>query len=174
MGALISESVNKKLDEIVTFCFLGNRISDRAMSVLDVKFVLPNTASILHNKLAHLFPQLADVVSEFQGSRNCLTVYGMTPLDDTDYLSPQSFFVKILEYMQDLESLCFDTRDVAKEDRDYATLSFIDDFIELLIPVTKQCLLLVDKGDAYAGDWMKFDHDIDKFIVLGSLVDGEW
>lgn len=166
MGALISDTVNKKLDEIVTFCFVGNRICDRAMSVLDVSLVMPKTAGLLHPKLAHLFPKLADVVSEYQADRNCLTFYGATPADDTMYSDALVFFKKMVEYMEDLESLCYEARDAAMEERDYATLSFVDDFIESLIPVTKQCLLLVDKAEAYDGKWQQFDRAVGDFILL--------
>lgn len=174
MGSLISEKVNIKLNEILTQCFFGNRVCDRAMSYLDVALVMPKTASILHDKLAHLFPKLGDVVSDFQGSRNGLSDYGETPADISTYVSAQDFFVKILEFVEDLESLCYDSRDIAQEERDYASLTFIDDFIEDISIVTKQCLLLVDKGEAYAGDWMKFDHDIYDFIILPDFENGEW
>lgn len=166
MKSLIPDSINSKLNEIVTLCFVGNRICDRAMSVLDVKFTMNKTASILHEKLAHLFPKIADVVSTYQGSRNCLTIYGATPLDDTEYKSPAEFFDKILEYMNDLEALCCNTYTLALEESDITTLSFLQKFIRILARITNQCILLSDKSDTYNNDWMKFDHDIDDMIIL--------
>ena len=150
------------------------RDKSKAVSVeieaLDVvqneKFVMNKSAKILHSALAHAFPKLADVVSDYQGSRNCLTVYGATPLDDTDYSSPQDFFERILEYMTSLEALCSDVRKLAFDEDDFSTVSFLDSFIQKLNPYTNQCILLVDKGVAYKGDWMKFDHDIEDFIIL--------
>lgn len=174
MGALISEKLNIKLNDILTTCFLGNRICDRAMSYLDVALVMPKTTSILHPKLAHLYPKLADVISDYQGDRNCLSDYGDTPQDITKYSSAQDFFERILDYMEDLESLCYEAKELAQEEKDHSTVAFLDDFIEDLTPVTKQCLLLVDKGEAYKGDWMRFDHDIEDFIILGEFVNGEW
>jgi len=172
--SLLSEPVNKKLDELLTACFAGNRLCDRAMSVLDVKFFMNKSVSILHPGIAHLFPMLGDVVSEFQSDRNQMSVYGLTPLDATDYNSPQDFFEKLLEFVEDLESLSYDVKQIALDENDHTTVAFIDDFIETITPLTKQCLLLVDKGNAYKGDWMRFDHDIEDFFVLGNFVDGEW
>ncbi len=169
MRSLIDNKLNEKLNDIVTFCFLGNRVCDRAMSVLDVKFVMNKTSSILHEKLAHLFPMLADVVSDYQSSRNCLTIYGETPRDDTDYSSPIDFFEKALEFMQDLESLCYETHVLATESSDLTTVSFLEKYSRLLIPVTNQCILLVDKGLLYNNDWIRFDHDIDDFIILSEF-----
>ena len=173
MNALITSVVNNKLNDIVTGFFEGNRICDRAMSVLDVKFVMNKSSSILHEKLAHLFPKMADVVSDYQGSRNCLTVYGLTPLDDMDYATPQDFFDRILSYIIDMESLCYETYDMAMKESDITTASFIMKFMKPLSVVTNQCILLVDKGRAYNGDWMRFDHDIDDFVFLSGLVSSD-
>ena len=167
---LITDRVNSKLNDIVTKCFTGNRVCDRAMSVLDVKFVMNQTSGILHEKLAHLFPLIADFVSEYQSERNCLTVYGFTPLDDTEYRSPQEFFEKILDFMTDLESLCYESYSLAIDDDDITTASFLLKFIKMLSHITNQCILLVDKGKAYNNDWMRFDHDIDDMIVLPDIV----
>lgn len=172
--SLLSESVNKKLDELLTKCFAGNRLCDRAMSVLDVKFVMNKSVSILHPGIAHLFPKLADVISDFQADRNQMSIYGMTPLDATDYVSPQEFFERLVDFVEDMESLAYDVKQIAIEESDCTTVAFADDFIEILIPLTKQCLLLVDKGNAYKGDWMRFDHDIEDFFILGNFVNGEW
>lgn len=169
MRSLISESVNKELDGIVKTLFAGNRICDRGMSILSIKFVMNKTVSFLHSRLAHLYPKLADVVSDYQGDRNCLTVYGETPLDATDYESPSDFFERILEYMEDLESQCYDVLNKAQEDSDITTVVFLQKFIDMLIPVTSQCLLLVDKCEKYNNDWMRFDHDIEDFITLPSI-----
>ncbi len=174
MRSLIPDNVNNKLNEIVTFCFVGNRICDRAMSVLDVKFVMNKTSEILHERLAHLFPKIADVVSTYQGSRNCLTIYGETPLDATDYTSPQEFFEKILDYMVELESLCYETCSLAMDESDITTVSFLQKFIRIISHITHQCILLSDKGNAYNGDWMKFDHDIDDMIVLSTFQNGKF
>jgi hypothetical protein len=174
LNSLINDAVNKKLNDIVTLCFTGNRICDRAMSVLDVKFVMNKTSSILHQKLAHFFPKIADVVSDYQGARNCLTTYGITPLDESDYDSPQDFFEKILEYMSELESLCYETHNIATDDSDITTVSFLQKFIRILIPITNQCILLSDKGKFYNGDWMLFDHNVEDFIILDDFENGKW
>lgn len=165
MRPLITESINGKLDEIVTKFFEGNRIADRGMSVLGVKFVMVKTEKILHEKLAHHFPQLADIVSSYQGSRNNLTFYGLTPSDNTDYESPLQFFERMLDYMIDLEALVSETMEMTLHD-DFITFSFLVDFVEYVNQVTSQCLLLVDKAELYKDDWESFDHRVEDFIIL--------
>jgi hypothetical protein len=174
LKSLIPDGINDKLNDIVTLCFVGNRVCDRAMSVLDVKFAMNKSAGILHEKLAHLFPKVADVVSTYQGSRNCLTVYGVTPMDNTDYSNPLEFFDKILEYMNDLESLCYESYHAAMDGDDITTASFIFKFTRMISRITNQCILLSDKATAYNGDWMKFDHDIDDMIILPDFQGGKF
>jgi len=165
---LIPENINSKLDEIVTKCFEGNRIADRGMSVLNIKFVMNKTEALLHDKLAHRFPQLADIVSTYQGSRNCLTVYGVTPLDDTYYESPLDFFNRMLNYMMELEALICEAIEMSRSDDNF-TYAFLLEFTEEIAFVTEQCLLLVDKANEYKDKWQLFDHNIRDFI----LDDGE-
>lgn len=165
MRPLIPEKINSKLDEIVTKCFEGNRIADRGMSILAIKFAMNKTEKILHQKLAHLFPALADDVSGYQGSRNNLTVYGLTPEDKSDYSNPLVFFERMLDFMVDLETLIAEAIEMANEE-DYATYSFLIKFMRDITSVTEQCLLLVDKGEQYTNDWPGFDHRIKDFVIL--------
>jgi hypothetical protein len=165
MRSLIPENINSKLDEIVTECFALNRLCDRAMSILSIKFVMNKTVNIIHPKIAHKFPALADVVSDYQGSRNNLTIYGLTPLDATDYADPLDFFNRLLDEMYNFEALLSEALDLSDEE-DASTYAFILRFIEQVGKVTEQIILLVDKGTAYKGDWMLFDHNIEDFIIL--------
>lgn len=162
---LINEDINTKLDEIVTKCFEGNRIADRGMSILNIKFVMNNSEKILHEKLAHRFPSLADRVSTYQASRNNLTFYGETPADGSDYKTPLEFFERMFNYMIDLENLIYEAIDMCEKDK--STLMFLLEFLhEDITKVTEQCLLLVDKAKAYGDNWQAFDQRIDSFVIL--------
>ena len=61
--------------------------------------------------------------------------------------------------------MLFRSYETAKEDDDFVTKSFLESFVLKISPLTKQCLLLVDKCGLY-DDMMLFDHNIDDFIVL--------
>lgn len=165
MKSLIPDQINSALDSIVTKCFEGNRIADRGMSILSVKFAMNNAEKLLHPKLAHLFPQLADVVSGFQDSRGALTAYGLTPEDVTDYESPLDFFIRILDYCQDLEGLVSEAIEISSSS-DMITYAFLIKFLRQVSDVTAQCILLVDKAEIYGNDHMAFDHRIEDFIIL--------
>jgi hypothetical protein len=67
--------------------------------------------------------------------------------------------------MNDLETLVSDVSDEAREE-DFPTYVFLESFMRDLLPVTEQCLLLVDKAEAYKDNYMAFDRGIDSFVIL--------
>ena len=170
MRSLINDNVNNGLNQIIGECFALNRLCDRGMSELSVKFAMNNTSSIAHPRIAHIFPKISDVISDYQSDRNCLSIYPATPLDQTDYNSPTDFFERLLDSMTDLESLCYDVLNKAQDDSDMTTVVFLQSFIGLLIPITSQCLLLVDKCELYKENWAMFDADSELFITLPIMV----
>jgi ferritin len=166
MRPLISQEINSRLDLLVGKFFEANRIMDRGCSVLDAMFAMNKTSEILHKKLAHLYPQIADKLSTYQSQRNNLTMYPQTPMDSTDYPTPLSFFERMLNFQIEIENSCYEVCEFAKESDDYMTSVFLDSFMLSLIPVTHQLLLLTDKAEIYGGNFMGFDHRIEDFIIL--------
>jgi ferritin len=172
MAQLINENVNESLNLLVGKCFEANRILDRIMSQLSVKFVMNRTSDILHPLLAHAFLDIADIVSDYQGSRNCMTIYPETPKDDTNYSTVSDIFTKILNCMEDLENIICEVIDIAKEENDRMTKIFLEHFLLQLNPFTSQALLLMDKINMYGNDsksLMDFDRNIKSFITLKQL-----
>lgn len=94
MKLLISEETNEMLDKLVQQGFILNRIWDRGLSVLNVKYAMNNFEKIFHEGFAHLFPiAWSDTISNIQSMYNVTTKYLPTPLDDSDYNSPREFFL---------------------------------------------------------------------------------
>lgn len=167
---LISDELNSSLSELVGECFAGNRLLDRMMSIINVKFSMNRTEHVLHSGLAHKFPLLADKISTYQASRNNLTVYPETPLDASDYTSPLEAFSKFLTYMRRLEGYVIEVINESKEIKDVMTEQFLNRFLLNLNRYTEQAILLVDKAEKYENDWMNFDNRIDYFYILGDEV----
>ena len=165
MRPLISEELNLKIDSLIGKCFEFNRLLDRQMSVLDTKFCLPKTSSILHLKVAHKFPAYGDVLSDYQSARNNLTVYPPTPFGAKDYDKPLDIFEEMLSFMQGFENDVYEVCESAELENDYMTKVFLDSFLLSLVPMTKQFLLLLDKCEAYS-DMQLFDSNIEDWIIL--------
>ena len=166
---LLTKEIKKTLEDIVGYCFYSNRILDRICSILSVSFVMPVTSDLIHHKLAHKYPLLADDISGYMDARDCTTIYGETPRGDQDYESPLDCFNKMLEINLKLERYIKEAIETSHKDSDYTTKVFLENFLLKIIPITKDILLLIDKMEMY-GDSdisiMKFDHDIKDFGVF--------
>ena len=163
---LLTTEVKAVLEEIVAKCFYNNRMLDRIVSILSVKFVMPVTGDIIHHRLAHLYPNIADLVSDYMAERNCTTIYNETPAGNQDYDSPLDCFNYMLELNLDLENIVKKAIKVSHDEGDYTTTVFLDSFLRMLIPITDDMLLLVDKATMYGNSnlsWMKYDNDIEDF-----------
>ena len=170
MKSLINDSVNNKLNEIIKMLFLGNRIMDRALSVMSVKFCMTKTSDLIHPRVAHIYPKLADIISDYQSSRDCLSVYGLTPLEETDYNDPMEIFDRMIDYQEDLESLITESIELAQSESDYTTKVTLEDFLLSLVPLMNQLLLLADKMEAYKDQWMLYDANVEDWITLPIMV----
>lgn len=166
MPQLISEELNTEFSNLIGKLFALNRICDRGVSVLSVSFAMNKSSRLIHKHFCHLPPTLADSISEFQDSRNCLSVYPATPIGDKIYQKPIEFFQDLLDVMIALEGEIDNIREIAKESNDYASLVFLDSFMLKIIPLTHQCLLLMDKSNSYGEDYQSFDHRIEDWIIL--------
>lgn len=166
---LISKEMKTSLENIVSHCFYCNRLIDRMCSILSVTFVMPNTSSLIHHNLAHRYPILADGISDYMDARDCTTIYGETPKGDQDYDTALDCFNKMLEINLEYELLVKNSIKLAQETNDYTTKVYLEKYLEQIIPITKDILLLVDKAEMY-GDgnngMMKLDHDISSFGIF--------
>lgn len=172
ISSLINDRVNNSLNLLVQKCFEGNRILDRIMSQLSIKFTMNHTSDALHPILAHAFPLIADLIGDYQDSRNALTSYLETPMDNTDYETPLNLFTRFFNYMEELEGSICDVIDIVEEENDRMTKVFLEKFLLAIQPYTAQAILLVDKISMYGDepqDWMQFDRNIDDFLIVEQL-----
>jgi hypothetical protein len=166
---LITEALNSRLNEIVSEAFVCNRILDRGMSLLGVKFRLLKCSKLLHIKLAHFFPNFADKVSDFQGSRNMLTVYGATPLADFDASSHIELFTMFQEEFIKYQDMIQDVLDAAIFEKDHMTKAFLDSYLLALNPYIETICNIVDLATAYGTDplgMQLFDNEIEKCLTV--------
>lgn len=168
---LISEELNDMLNGIVTECFSLNRLLDRDMSLLSVKFKMVKTAEILHPTLAHAYlgNEFADSISEYQASRNMLTVYGATPIGDKDYETPLDLITDYYNRNLEFQDMIYDVVDKAIEVGDHTTKVFLDELLSRLSKYTALSITLVDLFTDYGNEPYKLqllDSVIDKYITV--------
>jgi len=169
---LLSDTVNNSLNLLIQKLFGGNRLLDRQMSILSVKFVMKKTSDVCHPVLAHAYPLLLDEIGDYQDSKNCLTDYLDTPTNIADYETPIDLFQTYLDYSLELEEFIFDCISICENEGDRTTKAFLDKFLLQIQEYTSQAQLLLDRMSQYKdspSDWMEFDRDIERIIFISQL-----
>lgn len=167
--ALINKEVNNVLNILVGDMFALNRLFDRAVSILDVKYAMKNTVKHVHPKLAHIFPAFADKISEFQSSRGNLTIYPQTPIGDSDYSSVGEIFSVLFSAVYKVEQNVSKSIKFACDSDDQVTKSFLQQFLLEFAKYTEQMMLINDKVKMY-GDtpftYTQLDADFENFMIV--------
>lgn len=166
---LISDKTNNLLNQLIGKCFSINRMLDRGMSLLMVRWKMVKTSEILHPAIAHVYPgdKFADSISDYQGQRDNETIYPSTPVGNKEYNNPLEFFIDYHKENLELEDMIKDAIDESVEEGDLTTKKFLDGLLERLIPYTAMSQTLIDLCKQYGMDsfhMQVLDANIDKYV----------
>jgi ferritin len=166
---LISEKLNNKLNELIGKCFSINRMLDRGMSLLMVRWKMIRSSTLLHPAIAHAYPsdKFADSISDYQGQRDNESIYPSTPIGNKNYDNPLEFFKDYHKENLELEDMIKDAIDEAVEEGDLTTKKFLDGLLERLVPYTAMSQTLIDLATQYGTDsfhMQLLDANIKKYI----------
>lgn len=163
----ISLKTSESLDLLVGKAFDLNRSFDRAVSIMQNKWCMPNAANIIHHNLAHLFPLLADVISGFKDNWNLTTVYPETHKDDRDYLNLLAMMTILRDEVLDFYEMIKMVYKIAEEENDFSVMAMLIDFMNKLTIVVSQMYTLKDKAEQMPTDWDTFDNHISQWGING-------
>lgn len=163
----ISLKTSESLDLLVGKAFDLNRSFDRAVSIMQNKWCMPNAANIIHHNLAHLFPLLADVISGFKDNWNLTTVYPETHKDDRDYSNLLDMMTILRNEVLDFYEMIKMVYKIAEEENDFNTMAMLIDFMNKLTIVVSQMYTLKDKAEQMPTDWDTFDNHISQWGING-------
>lgn len=163
----ISLKTSESLDLLVGKAFDLNRSFDRAVSIMQNKWCMPNAANIIHHNLAHLFPLLADVISGFKDNWNLTTVYPETHKDDRDYSNLLDMMMILKNEVLDFYEMIKMVYKIAEEENDFNTMAMLIDFMNKLTIVVSQMYTLKDKAEQMPTDWDTFDNHISQWGING-------
>lgn len=163
----ISLKTSESLDLLVGKAFDLNRSFDRAVSIMQNKWCMPNAANIIHHNLAHLFPLLADVISGFKDNWNVTTVYPETHKDDRDYSNLLDMMTILKNEVLDFYEMIKMVYKIAEEENDFNTMTMLIDFMNKLTIVVSQMYTLKDKAEQMPTDWDTFDNHISQWGING-------
>lgn len=163
----ISLKTSESLDLLVGKAFDLNRSFDRAVSIMQNKWCMPNAANIIHHNLAHLFPLLADVISGFKDNWNLTTVYPETHKDDRDYSNLLAMMTILRDEVLDFYEMIKMVYKIAEEENDFSVMAMLIDFMNKLTIIVSQMYTLKDKAEQMPTDWDTFDNHISQWGING-------
>jgi len=163
----ISLKTSEALDLLVGKAFDLNRSFDRAVSIMQNKWCMPQAADIIHHKLAHLFPALADIISGFKDDCNATTVYPETHKDDRDYSNLLVMVTTLRNEVLDFYEMIKMVYKIADEENDFNAEAMLIDFMNKLTKVISQMNTLKDKAEQMPTGWDLFDNHISSWGING-------
>ena len=163
----ISDKTSEALDLLIGKAFDLNRSFDRAVSIMQNKWCMPNASYIIHHNLAHLFPLLADVISGFKDNWNLTTVYPETHKDDRDYSNLSVMMTILMDEVLDFYEMIKMVYKVAEEENDFNVMAMLIDFMNKISIIVSQMYTLKDKAEQMPTGWDNFDNHISEWGIKG-------
>jgi hypothetical protein len=105
VNSLFSEETLNLINELLRETWNGNRIFDRACSVLKVKFNMYNLENVLHHEYAHYFPVFSDNVVDFLQGYNQSVIYPETIAGTQEYENPIELIIQLRSYFLDFKAM---------------------------------------------------------------------
>lgn len=165
--AMLSDKTSEALDLLVGKAFDLNRSFDRAVSILQNVFSMPQAADIVHHKLAHLWPIIADLSSEFKDQYNIPTYYPETHGDGRTYNNLLDMMETLLKETLDYYEMIKMAYRVAKENEDLNACAYLMKLTRILSIVVGQIYTLRDKAKQMPTDFDSYDAHIDDWGING-------
>ena len=164
--SLIAGGLNNSLNALVGKCFQMNRLLDRSVSLLNVKFHLTNTAEVLHYKAAHIYlgEKFADYIADYQALRNNETIYPATIAGDDVFDNPLSIMLQFHSENLAFENMILDAIDEAEDVGDFTTKHFLEKLLDNLAEMTALSETLVDV-------FRDCDNEKFKLLMLDSVIE---
>lgn len=164
---LVSQNTVNAVNELITQCFIENRMLDAIVDTMIVKLKYPLAAELVHLHLAHSFPLIADTLGEKCLQRYDISVhYGPTPEGVADYNSILEVCKAIETRMIDFQSMLIGACKIAQENGDLHVYVDLLDELEDFNEFVEQAKEITDQAERY-GNSPSFDKNFEKYWFLG-------
>lgn len=166
---LMSDRTKHAIDLIVQRMFYMNRIMDNLVSNMAITWSMYKATDVVHHKLAHLYPIIADNYSDIQQKFNVRTFYLETPADTVEYSSMLEAFQRALDEVMITNDVIADAIEIACSEGDINVRVLLEKNMADLQDVIEQHITLRDKAAQYGDDYKSFDNHIDTFFFLNKI-----
>lgn len=164
---LISQETSEAIDELVGAFFDLNRTTDRMVTVMQNVFAMPNAADIIHHRIAHLYPLVADLFTEIKDRYNLTSVYPETHRDSRDYSNLEEMFVTLLRENEEVYKMIKMLDDIAHRNGDFMVHADLVGIMQKFNILFGQIVTLRDKAVQMPTNYDDFDRHIESWKIDG-------
>lgn len=167
--ALIDNELGQSMNVVSQKLFKANAVMDCISSRIDTVFGMPKASEILHHRIAHKFPLLADIITEYLAKRNYAVYYGMIPQINYRYETPSEYFWEFVNIMGEIRDDIQKALEVADKVKDYAAsdvlASFLSEYIDLY---TKQAFIIYYQSmqEEEKGNLSSFNSHFEDLMII--------
>ena len=167
--SLIDNELGQSMNVVSQKLFKANAVMDCISSRMDTVFGMPKASEILHHRIAHQFPLLADIITEYLAKRNYAVYYGQIPLIDYRYEKPSEYFWEFINIMGEITDDINTAIGIAERVKDYGSAdilaSFLSEHIELY---TKQAFILYHQSaqEEEHGNLSAFNSHFEDLMII--------
>lgn len=126
----------------------------------------PNIGNIYHHSFAHLFPALADQISDLMLKLNARPIREAINKYDAQYLSLKDLFVDSDVMTEDYRQAIKKVIDIADLNNDYEVRIFMENFLLEFLPYVKQSDMWRIFAERYENDPLNFDVHFEKLTTF--------
>ena len=152
----ISEATYNQLNILLQKSFDCNAQADNFAYNIDFQRY-PNIGNIYHHSFAHLFPALADQISDLMIKLNARPVRRAVNQYEEEYSSLKDLFVDNDRMAEDYRLAIKTTIDIADLSNDYEVRIAMENFLLEFLSYVKQCDVWRTMAERYQNDIMGFD-----------------
>ena len=140
--SLIDNELGESMNVVSQKLFKANAVMDCISSRIDTVFGMPKASEILHHRIAHKFPLLADIITEYLGKRNYAVYYGLIPQINYRYDKPSEYFWEFINVMGEIRDDVNNCIQLAENLKDYSATDMLSSFLSEYVDLyTKQAFI---------------------------------
>jgi hypothetical protein len=163
----VSEQTVHAIHELNGHAFCMNRWWDATVSVLGVTYACHTASGLIHQKIAHWYPAMADTLNErCLENFNILAYYPATPAGDVKYDNLVDMMAQMLDKTIEFQNAVMGVKQIAHDMQDYMIEVEIDNILLDVNKQVAQMILIHDKAQQYNMDYTAFDKDFPTFFML--------
>lgn len=164
---LMHEETSKALDILYNKFFDLNSVFDNAVSYMLNVWCMPNASATIHHNLAHLFPVMADTISEIKDNYDERSTRMALPNHDEEYNNLVDMMTVLYDYCENTYNVIKETFNIAMQHNDVNVVCDLAEFQRDYNKVIGQVITLKNKAEQMPDEYDKFDRHIDKWGIVG-------